>query len=491
MPSSRTNSQLIQPAPGPKTTSKFQDCTSRRQFLVQAGQLAAATLLSSCAHARPSLQIGELTENLQIPTLESPNTTTAITIPPLPEAITPSIGGTAIPLKTKIGQMILAGFNGQRLSDSSPIIQDIAQNHVGSVALFGRNIVDAEQLSQLTTALQGVAEVPLLISVDQEGGQVSRVGSRFGLPSTYSAAQLGRLNDLETTQRFAEKTAKTLRSLGINLNLAPVVDLNTNPLNPIIGGLGRSFSHDPHVVTQQALTFIQAHHQEGVLCTLKHFPGHGSSTADSHLGFVDVTETWSADELTPFASIIQSGRCDAVMTAHIFNAKLDSEHPATLSKGVITGILRQRLGYDGVIMTDDIQMGAIRNFYPFDQAIELSLNAGVDIFSISRYSPALVNRIYSTVYQLLDSGRITEERIDRSFRRIIALKTRTGAKLLQITSSTSAQNPQIVAPTDSPTQTPTPVPSPSLTPTVTLVSPTSTPSSNEVDYLEKLDRFLH
>src|SRR5690606_10098573 len=167
--------------------------------------------------------------------------------------------------------------------------------------------------------------------------------------------------------------AATLAEAGINLNLAPVVDVNVNPDNPVIGQLERSFSGDPDVVTEQAKAFIEAHHEHGVLCTLKHFPGHGSSEADSHLGFVDVTNLWSRQELEPFRNLIDAGLADAIMTAHIFNANWDSEHPATLSRAVITGILREELGYDGVVITDDMQMGAIRDFYGFEAAVVMSV----------------------------------------------------------------------------------------------------------------------
>ena len=165
----------------------------------------------------------------------------------------------------------------------------------------------------------------------------------------------------------------------MNLNLAPVVDLDANPANPVIGAFGRSFSADPDAVTRHARAFIQAHHDRGVLCALKHFPGHGSSSTDSHIGFVDIAGTWSEAELEPCAALIAEGLVDVIMTAHVFNANLDQTHPATLSHPVVTGILREQLGYDGVVMSDVIEMAAISANYGFEASVQLAIEAGVDI----------------------------------------------------------------------------------------------------------------
>jgi beta-N-acetylhexosaminidase len=221
--------------------------------------------------------------------------------------------------------------------------------------------------------------------------------------------------------------AQVLKTHGVNLNIAPVVDLNTNPSNPIIGDLERSFSADPDVVTRHAMAFIEAHHDAGVLCSLKHFPGHGSSTADSHLGFVDVTDTWTDAELIPYRNLIDADRADTVMTAHVFNAKLDPDVPATLSKRVITGILRERLGFDGVIITDDMLMGAIANYYDFARSLEAAIDAGADILAIANnsiYDPDIADKAHRAVRSAVEAGRISESRIDESYRRIAALKAR-------------------------------------------------------------------
>ena len=334
-----------------------------------------------------------------------------------------------MPLAQKVGQMIMVGFAGRDILANSRIVQDISQSKIGGVVLVGPNIESPTQVQRLTSQLQGAAPHPLFIAVDQEGGRVRRLDARFGITSNYSARQLGTLNDLATTSIFANAAAETLQSLGINLNLAPVVDLNVNPSNPIIGAPGRSFSAQPEVVTRHSLAFIKAHHQEGVLCTLKHFPGHGSSVADSHIGLVDVTDTWSTQELEPFAQIIGNERCDIIMTAHIFNGNIDPQLPATLSALTINGLLRGDLGYDGVIVTDDLEMAAIRQYYDFEEAVSLAINAGVDVFLSSRYRSAAIERTIATVVELVERGKIRETRIDESYTRIQALKARIGHRI--------------------------------------------------------------
>jgi len=221
--------------------------------------------------------------------------------------------------------------------------------------------------------------------------------------------------------------AATLAALGINLNLAPVVDVNVNPANPVIAKYGRSFSADPETVTAHAFEFVRAHHEQGVLCTLKHFPGHGSSTEDSHLGMVDVTETWSRRELVPYVRVIEAGQADAIMTAHVFNADLDAEHPATLSPPTVTDMLRQELGYDGVVISDDMQMGAITKHYGFERAVRRAIEAGIDIIAFANnsvYEEDVAVRAIAHIKRLVQQGIISEARIDRSYHRIRRLKDR-------------------------------------------------------------------
>lgn len=223
--------------------------------------------------------------------------------------------------------------------------------------------------------------------------------------------------------------AATLAQLGIGLNMAPVVDLCSNPDNPVIARYQRCFSADPQQVSRHAAAYIDGHHQHRVLTCLKHFPGHGSSRADSHLGFTDITATWSSAELQPYAELIATGKVDAVMTAHVFNGRLDERFPATLSTAIIQDLLRSKLGFDGVVISDDLQMAAIADHFGFETAIEQALKSGVDILLFGnnlQYDPQVVRRAVTVIKQLLTNGRLSPERIDQSYRRIMQLKGRLG-----------------------------------------------------------------
>lgn len=323
--------------------------------------------------------------------------------------------------------MLMVGFAGTVLEAGSPFAAAVESGRVVNTVHFARNVASPGQLAALDASLQALSPVPMLIATDQEGGQVARLRPAQGFPAAVSAAELAALNNLDITRQRGATTARALAAAGINLNLAPVVDLNANPSNPVIGAIGRSFSASPGVVTDQALAFIAGHHDNGVLCTLKHFPGHGSSTADSHLGFVDVTETWSEVELEPFRRIIAAGQADAIMTAHIFNANLDPDLPATLSHATIEGVLRGDLGYDGVVITDDMQMGAISQYYGFEAALELAINAGADIIAIANmlaYDASAAPSAFTAILNAVNAGRIPTARIDQSYQRILKLKAK-------------------------------------------------------------------
>jgi beta-N-acetylhexosaminidase len=330
----------------------------------------------------------------------------------------------------------MVGFRGLAVEDDHFIIQDIRERHLGGVVLFDydipsgqpvRNVQSPAQLKSLVNSLQAAAQLPLLVAIDHEGGQTTRLTETHGFPATVSHQQLGALQDLERTYAEATLLAKTLAELGINLNLAPVVDLCINPDNPIIARYGRCFSSDPHVTAVHALQFIWAHHAQGIGCTLKHFPGHGSSRGDSHHGLTDVTETWTREELLPYARIIDQGDADAIMTAHVFNAHLDPDYPATLSRATITGLLRDELGYDGLVISDDLQMRAITDEYGFETVIRQAIAAGVDVLAFANnrvYEPDVAARAIGVIQDLVREGAISEERIAESYRRIRALKER-------------------------------------------------------------------
>lgn len=340
------------------------------------------------------------------------------------------------PLDVEIGQMLDIGFRGLQIADTNHIVRDIKKYHLGGVVLFDydvprqspvRNIQSPGQLKKLVSDLKSLSDIPLIVSIDQEGGKVARLDPAHGFPKTVSEQYLGKLNKTDTTRFYARRTAKTLSSMGINVDLAPVVDLNVNPDNPVIGKLGRSYSADPQIVVKQASIFIKTLHRYGILTVLKHFPGHGSSTSDSHLGVVDVTQTWSKKELAPYKQLLDSKLVDMVMTAHIFNKHIDPQYPATLSKPTITGILRDSLGFDGVVMSDDMMMGAIRKEYGLKTAIKRAILAGDDILSFANnsiYDPQIVPKAHHIIKKMVQDGEISRKRIDRSYQRIMKLKRR-------------------------------------------------------------------
>jgi beta-N-acetylhexosaminidase len=403
-------------------------------YIAQPSMLTRRRFLGNAAAGALSLALAACTTTTAVaPGAAIPVPDAAPTIPRQTE---PMLHSPEPSLDVKIGQMIMLGFRGATPDGSSAILRAIRELHLGSVVLFDydvaltspvRNITSPEQVQTLIAALQAEAEIPLLVAADQEGGRVARFGPRNGFPATFSAQRLGESGDPEATRQQAAAIALTLAAAGVNLNLAPVVDLNINPANPVIGGVERSFSADPAVVAEHAAAFIEAHHSHGILCTAKHFPGHGSSAADTHLGLVDVSTAWSRGELEPYAALIGRGLCDAVMTAHVFHAGLDPELPATLSPAVIDGILRAELGYDGVVITDDMQMKAIRDYYTFPRAVQLAVKAGVDIIAIANnsvYNEDAGAVAVQAIRAMLDTGEIDEARIDLTYQRIRRLKQR-------------------------------------------------------------------
>lgn len=335
-------------------------------------------------------------------------------------------------LDYKIGQMVMTGFSGANFNEDSPIFKAVKDFQLGNIWLSDMsskkgNIESPEQLKNLVSNLNALAAYPLLISIDAEGGQVIRLKEEYGFPATYSAWTLGQKNDPGFTFSESRKIAKRLRSLGINLNLTPVIDLKINPFNPSLAEKERCFSDDPEIVYTHAREVIEAHHEQGILCCLKHFPGHGSTAEDSHLGFVDASATWRRTELEPYVKLLKDNLVDAIISAHIMIKQFDDTHPASLSGKIINGLLRTDMGYDGVVISDDLQMGAIQKKYTQMEAIELAINAGVDILLYSNMEENEENlpaKIIKTIKQLYKEKRIRPERIDQSFRRIIKLKTR-------------------------------------------------------------------
>lgn len=328
-------------------------------------------------------------------------------------------------LRHKISQMLMIGFAGTSLTDST-LINDIQNREVGGVILFAGNVTSPTQVNQLTAQLKSNSKVPLFISIDQEGGRVARLKEINGYSATYTPYQIGTLfNNENTTRNWAAQMAGWLQGGGINIDLAPVADVNVNPESPAIGNLDRSFSKIPDSVFQQAYWFIDEFHKKNILNTLKHFPGHGSAATDSHLGFTDITNTWADSELVPFKRLIQNGYSDFIMSGHLFNSNLDPFYPASLSHNVLTGLLRDSLGFDGLIITDGMFMGAITNNYSFDEAVTFAINAGNDILLYSSNKldeKSLVDSVVNIVVDKIAKGVISEARIDESYNRIMIKK---------------------------------------------------------------------
>ena len=339
-----------------------------------------------------------------------------------------------ISLHDMIGQCFLIGFRGAVLTKDNPVIKDIRDGNLGGVILFDRflagksesnNILDAAQTTRLIADLQHEAGGSLLVAVDQEGGMVSRFKADRGFATTPPAGQLGQFSDTEPTRQAAEQTASLLAGLGINLNLAPVADLDSFAANPIIGTYQRSFSADPAQVSRHIEAWIRAHHRHAVRCCLKHFPGHGSARTDSHLGFVDISTTWREDELIPFADMIRAGCADAIMTGHLYHRALDSRWPATLSAPILNGLLREKMGFSGAIISDDLQMRAITDRYGLAEAAWMAMAAGVDLLILGNnlhYDPESVKKCTAAVVDALGRGDLHEERIFQAWQRVQRLK---------------------------------------------------------------------
>lgn len=343
-------------------------------------------------------------------------------------------------LETMAGQMVLAGFRGTTLEDQAPILRDLNRLGLGGAVLFDRdvvlgtrtrNILNPKQLARLTARLRKTARIPPFLGVDQEGGAVARLRPERGFPATVSAAALGREGNLTAARLAGRNIGETLRRGGLNLDFAPVVDLDFGDKSPAIGRLGRSFSADPEQAAAYALAFIRGLHDAGVLSCLKHFPGHGSAGGDTHLGFTDVTDVWSRKELVPFRRIIDAGEADMIMTAHIANRNLDPDGPATFSKAVIQGLLRGELGYDGVVITDDLQMGAVAQNYGFEQAVRQSVLAGADILLFGNnlsYDPDVAAKARNVILDMVRSKEVDKARIAKSWERIMRLKAKLEAR---------------------------------------------------------------
>ncbi len=339
-------------------------------------------------------------------------------------------------LDRQIANMFVLGFYGTQ-ADSTGIVRDICDQGLGGVILFDRhpahhahakNIVSPAQLKRLTHRLSTACKHQPLIAIDQEGGVVQRIRFSGRYPS---AASIGR-GSVKRAERVYEKMAHELAALGINYNLAPVADLAINPTNRVIVKLERAYGRSSKHVVRFDTAFLQMMHRYRVLTALKHFPGHGSSPGDTHKGFVDVTEQWSEHELKPYRDMIQTGAVDSIMVAHVFNRHLDTRYPASLSRNIIHGLLRKKLGYQGVVITDDLQMRAISQHYPLHTVIALAINAGNDLLLFgNQLAPGHevhISDLVAITRELLARGVVSRMAIVRANQRINAMKHKVGLR---------------------------------------------------------------
>ncbi len=334
-------------------------------------------------------------------------------------------------LKKMIGRMLVVGFDDATIDAQSTIVQELQNYELGGVILFDKfykeknhtkNISSPEQLKELTKQLKHYAKKPLLIAIYQEGGRVARLKPSYGFTEIPSAFALSKTS-LENAKNIYTLMAQMLSSNGINCDFGPVVDLALNPENRVIVGLERSYGKESEIVTQYAKVFIDALKSKGVISVLKHFPGHGSSLGDSHQGFVDVTQTWSEKELEPYQKLIDANTVSMIMSAHVYNAKLDDTYPATLSYAINTQLLRKKMHYTGVLISDDLQMEAIAKYYSLKDTMTLAINSGIDMLLFgNQLSQTKTDEIVETILAQVKNGAIPLERIIESNERIASLK---------------------------------------------------------------------
>ena len=334
-----------------------------------------------------------------------------------------------------VGQLIIAGFRDSELSNNSAIEQYIKGYNLAGVILYDedvkiggpgtRNIKSPTQLKTLIDDLQSFSSNQnLLISVDQEGGTVHRLKSIYGFPEAPAWQHIGLLKDKLITKQFSETLSETLYSVGVNVNFAPVLDIDYGN-KTVIGKTQRAFTSDPDLLIKHAKIFIDSHKKRNIISCGKHFPGQGSAFGDTHEGYTDISNSWTVKDLLPFDKLIQANYLDLIMVSHTFDTKLDTTYPASLSKKIITYTLRDDLGFQGVVICDDPSMRAISDNYNLRDTFEIMLNAGIDLFCLGNnliYDPDYIPNSVNAICELLTSGKIKKERILKSIERIKTLK---------------------------------------------------------------------
>lgn len=316
----------------------------------------------------------------------------------------------------KLGQMVMIGIQGTKVDDDS--LYMLNQYHMGGVILFDRNMENPEQVKQLTSDLQAQSneKVPLFIGIDEEGGDVVRMAEKLTPPP--SQKEIGATGDIEQAKTWAIKTAKSLKDMGINVNFAPVADVGSNDK--------RSYSTDTNTVIDFVRAATKGYQQENIIYSLKHFPGIGKGKVDSHVdsSSIDVAkEVLMTEDIIPFKTIIDENDPNDyfILVSHLKYPALDEEYPASLSSKIMTDLLRNELGYKGIIITDDMEMGAVANHNDFRSIGVKAVKAGVDIVLVC-HEYEHQQEVYLGLLDAVNSGEISQERIDESVKRIIKVK---------------------------------------------------------------------
>ncbi len=329
----------------------------------------------------------------------------------------------AMSREEKTAQLLVAGIEGTQAGEDG--LWTVGELKAGGVILFGRNVESAGQLTALVNELKAASQspVPLLVTMDEEGGRVSRMPPEVEkLPDMW---EYGRTGDADLCARLGQTLAARCAAFGIGMDFAPVLDVWTNPENTVIGP--RAFSDDCEEAARLGTAAMTGMQSGGVIPVVKHFPGHGDTAVDSHLGLPVVDKSLAeleGEELVPFAAAIRAG-ADAVMVAHIQMNALDGARPASLSPAVVNGLLREDMGFSGVVCTDDLTMGAIMETYTVGEAAVLAVEAGCDLLLVC-HGQENVRAAADALNEAVDSGRISEERLNESVRRILLLKAKYG-----------------------------------------------------------------
>jgi beta-N-acetylhexosaminidase len=373
------------------------------------------SIMSSCSIRNNSSQVDDAQGN------PKENNTQDSEVKPEPEPIDPIIEQIGkMTIDEKIGQMLVVGIDGYDLNENTKSL--IGKSKIGGVILFSNNIQDTNQLLNLLNSLKSENlknKIPLFLSVDEEGGRVTRMPKEFRNFPTNKA--IGKVNDAVLSYSIGSTIAMEIGSFGFNMDFAPVLDVNSNSKNPVIGN--RSFGADANIVSNLGIQTMKGIQSENIIPVVKHFPGHGDTSVDSHLGLPSVNndlKRLKSLELIPFTEAIKNN-ADAVMIAHILLPKIDSENPSSLSKIIITNILRGDLNFNGVIITDDMTMGAIVKNYNIGEAAVKSVKAGTDIVLVCHGYDNEVN-VINALKNAISNGDISGQRIDESVYRILSLK---------------------------------------------------------------------